>query len=236
MSPRPPLTDLARRIGHEFADPSLLELALAHRSWAHDHSPSLPDNERLEFLGDAVLGMLVAEFFVQAFPDVDEGRLTRARAMVVRAESLSRYARALDLGTWLQLGKGESDTGGREKDSILADGFEAVIGAIYQDAGLEAARGFVERTMASDLARRDPDGGPWSPRNPRTELQELLQRERRGTPAYAVVGRTGPDHAPAWVAQVSIGDSVLAEGHGRSKKEAYEQAAANALLAAQAAP
>lgn len=231
MSPPPPPTELSERLGHAFADPALLELALAHRSWAHDHSPALPDNERLEFLGDAVLGLLIAEFFVQAFPDVDEGRLTRARAMVVRADSLSRYARALELGTWLQLGRGEVETGGRDKDSILADAFEAVIGAIYQDGGLEAARGFVERTMATDLARRDPDGGPWSPRNPRTELQEHLQRERRGTPSYRVVGREGPDHSPAWEAEVTIGDAVLAVGHGGSKKEAYEHAAANALAA-----
>lgn len=231
MSPRPPLTELSSRTGHDFADPGLLELALAHRSWAHDHSPSLPDNERLEFLGDAVLGLLIAEFFVQAFPDVDEGRLTRARAMVVRSDSLSRYARALDLGAFLHLGRGEVDTGGREKDSILADAFEAIIGAIYQDAGLEAARAFLQRTMAADLARRDPDGGPWSPRNPRTELQERLQRDRRGTPSYRVIGRSGPDHAPAWEVEVRVGESVLGQGAGGSKQAAYERAAADALAA-----
>ena len=229
MSPAPPSSELSSRIGHAFADPELLELALAHRSWAHDHTPSLPDNERLEFLGDAVLGLLIAEFFVNEFVDVAEGRLTRARAMVVRAESLSRYARALDLGTFMRLGKGEIDTGGREKDSILADAFEAVIGAIYQDAGLEAARKFLERTMAADLARRDPDGGPGSPRNPRTELQERLQRQRRGTPSYRVVGRTGQDHDPSWQVEVSIGESVLGLGTGNSKKDAYEEAAVAAL-------
>ena len=229
MSPRPPFTELTARIGHSFADAGLLDLAMAHRSWAHDHAPALPDNERLEFLGDAVLGLLVAEFFVVAFPDVDEGRLTRARAMVVRADSLSRYARALDLGTWLQLGKGEIETGGRDKDSILADAFEAVLGAIYRDAGLEAARAFVQRTMAADLARRDTDGGPWSPRNPRTQLQEHLQKARRGTPTYRVVGRAGPDHLPAWDAEVVAGDVVLGVGHGASKKDAYEDAASNAL-------
>jgi ribonuclease III len=231
MSTAPPSSELSARIGHEFVDPALLDLALAHRSWAHDHSPSLPDNERLEFLGDAVLGLLIAEFFVEAFLDVDEGRLTRARAMVVRADSLSRYARALDLGAFLRLGRGEVETGGREKDSILADAFEAVIGAIYQDAGLEAARGFLHRTMAGDLARRDPDGGPWSPRNPRTELQETLQRSRRGTPSYRVVARSGLDHDPSWEVEVCIGESVLGLGTGSSKKDAYEEAAVAALAA-----
>ncbi len=229
MSPVFPPTELIARIGHDFADPDLLALALAHRSWAHDQSPSLPDNERLEFLGDAVLGLLIAEFFVQAFADVDEGRLTRARAMVVRSDSLSRYARALDLGSFLRLGRGEIETGGREKDSILADAFEAVIGAIYQDAGLEAAREFLHRTMTRDLDRRDPDGGPWSPRNPRTELQERLQRDRRGTPTYRVTGRAGPDHAPAWQVEVAIADGVLGAGSGGSKRDAYEQAAVSAL-------
>ena len=221
--------ELERSLGYRFARPELLGRALVHRSWAHDQSPPEPDNERLEFLGDAVLGLVIAEYFVREFPEVDEGRLTRARAMMVRAESLSRHARALGLGTHLLLGRGEVEQGGRDKDSILSDAFEAVLGAVYQDGGLEAVRSVILRLMAESLARRDRDGGPWSPRNPRTELQELLQHQRRGTPTYAVVGRTGPDHAPKFVAQTRSGEQVLGEGEGSSKREAYESAARAAL-------
>ncbi len=221
--------DLQTALGHPFARPELLDRALVHRSWAHDQNPPRPDNERLEFLGDAVLGLVVAEYFVRAFPDVEEGRLTRARVALVRAETLARHARRLGLGAHLRLGRGEVEQGGRDKDSILADGLEAVIGAVYQDAGLEGARRFVLRTMGEDLARRDADGGPHSPRNPRTALQEVLQERRRGTPRYEVVQRTGPDHAPQFIAAVRVGEEVLARGEGGSKRDAYEAAALEAL-------
>lgn len=200
-----------------------------HRSWAHDQTPAAVDNERLEFLGDAVLGLVIAEYLVREFPDVDEGRLTRARAMLVRAESLSRHARTLELGEYLRLGRGEADQGGREKDSILSDALEAVIGAIYRDGGFDPARAFVTRLMADSLARRDRDGGPWSPRNPRTELQERLQQQRRGTPRYEVLSRSGPDHSPEFLSAVLIGDTELGQGAGSSKREAYEAAAKAAL-------
>lgn len=224
-----PLSELQTALGHSFATVSLLDRALVHRSWAHDQNPSVPDNERLEFLGDAVLGLIIAEYFVREFPDVAEGRLTRARVMLVRERTLSKYAQALKLGEHLLLGRGESDQGGRSKDSILSDALEAVIGAIYRDGGLDAARRFVLRTMAEDLSRRDRDGGPYAPRNPRTELQEFLQHQRRGTPHYEVVERLGPDHEPSFVAEVGTDDKLLARGTGKSKRLAYEDAARNAL-------
>lgn len=223
------LAELQALLGHIFKSPSLLERALVHRSWAHDQSPPVPDNERLEFLGDAVLGLVVAEFFVREFPNVGEGRLTRARVRLVRAESLSAHARELSLGEHLLLGRGEAEQGGRDKDSILSNAFEAIIGAIYRDGGLEAARRFVLGTMADELSRRDRDGGPHSPRNPRTELQERLQHTRRGTPTYRIVGRGGADHAPTFTAEVHIGEERLAEGSGKSKREAFEAAAEAAL-------
>lgn len=226
-------TALQSVLGYTFATPALLDRALVHRSWAHDQSPVVPDNERLEFLGDAVLGLVIAEFFVREFPDVDEGRLTRAREMLVRAESLSKHARELGLGDHLRLSKGEIDQGGRDRDSVLSDGFEAVLGAIYRDGGLEAARSFVLRTMSEDLSRRDRDGGPHSPRNPRNVLQERLQQQRRGVPHYEILSRTGPDHRPAFAAQVSIGSDVLAQGEGPSKREAFEDAALKALSASE---
>ena len=221
--------ELQQALAHRFARPELLERALIHRSWAHDQNPPVADNERLEFIGDAVLGLVIAEYFVREFPDVDEGRLTRARVMLVREGSLSKHARALELGEYLLLGRGESDQGGRNKDSILSDALEAVIGAIYRDGGLDAARRFVLNTMAEDLRRRDHDGGPYAPRNPRTELQELLQQQRRGTPRYEVIDRHGPDHEPGFVAEVRAGDTLLARGRGKSKRLAYEDAAGNAL-------
>ena len=137
-----PIEALEDRIGHRFKDRSLLERALVHRSWAHDQTPPVPDNERLEFLGDAVVGMVVAERLFDEFAD-DEGRLTRARAGLVRREALAAHAARLELGDWLRLGRGEIRSGGRSKDSILADAFEALIGAIYRDGGLAAARTFI---------------------------------------------------------------------------------------------
>lgn len=230
-----PIAELQSVLGHEFADPAILERALVHRSWAHDQTPPVPDNERLEFLGDAVLGLVVAEHLFDAFAH-DEGRLTRARANLVKREHLAECARNLDLARWLHLGRGEAATGGREKDSILCDLYEAVLGAVYRDGGLPAARAFVERTMGAALERRGADGGAHSPRDPRTVLQERLQRAGLGTPRYKITGSEGPPHAPIWTQEVRVGGDLLGCGSGRSKQQAAREAARQALAGLDAPP
>ena len=215
-------------IGYRFGDLSLLERALVHRSWAHDQTPPIPDNERLEFLGDAVLGLVVAERLFADFGD-DEGRLTRARADLVRRETLAEQARSIELGEWLLLGRGEESSGGRNKDSILCDAFEALIGAIYVDGGLEAARDFIERVMASALNRRDGGGEIHSPRDPRTTLQEFMQARGKGMPDYRIVGADGPPHDPVWTVEVLRDTTVLGRGSGRSKQDAARMAATEAM-------
>ncbi len=229
MPDRPPLLKLEERIEFTFSDRGLLERALVHRSWAHDHVPPVPDNERLEFLGDAVLGLVVAERLVEDFPD-DEGRLTRARAELVRRESLAAVSRQLELGAWLLLGKGERSSGGQQKDSILADAFEALLGAVFRDGGLEAARALVHRCFGQSLGRDDVSGGLMSPRDPITTLQERLQQDGRGTPRYRLLGGgQGPAHAPIWTQEVRVGDEVLGSGTGTSKQDARRAAAQDAL-------
>jgi len=219
---------LEERIGHRFLDSSLLTRALIHRSWAHDQHPAVPDNERLEFLGDAVLGLVVAECLYQEFTD-DEGKLTRARSDLVRRETLADQAREIGLGEWLQLGRGEESSGGREKDSILCDAFEALIGALYCDGGLEVARRFITEVMSDELARRAGDGGIHSPRDPRTVLQEQLQAAGSGTPDYRIIGSDGPAHDPVWTVEVVRDSRVLGRGTGRSKQDAARMAAREAI-------
>lgn len=222
------LAELAALLGHGFVDVSLLERAVVHSSWAHDRSPPAPDNERLEFLGDAVLGLLVAERLFHEFDD-DEGRLSRARSRLVAREAQAERARRMGLGAWLRLGRGEDASGGRDKDSILAGVFEALVGALYLDGGLEAARGFVEREMAGDMDRRGSDGGVHSPRDPKSRLQERLQRAGAGTPSYPVAGREGLSHEPLWTVEVVLDGEVLGVGTGRSQQAAGMEAARAAL-------
>ena len=179
------LAPLEEKLGHSFSDVNLLKRALSHRSWAKDLTggPRREDNERLEFLGDAVLDLVISEELYRSSPS-SEGRLTRARAMLVRRETLAKHARSLGLGTYIRLGKGELASGGENKDSILADALESVIAAIYLDAGLATAAEFVGILFADDLARRAQDGDLHAPRDPRTQLQEALQAAGRGTPSY----------------------------------------------------
>ncbi len=223
-----PTSALEERIDYRFEDPTLLDRALVHRSWAHDHHPPVPDNERLEFLGDAVLGLVVAELLFDEFA-VDEGKLTRARAGIVRRETLAEHARSIDLGAYIKLGRGEEGSGGRDKDSILADAFEALLGAIYIDGGLDSARRFVTDTLADVLDQRGQDGSIHSPRDARTLLQETLQRQGRGTPKYRIVASEGPPHDPRWTLEVMVAGAALSSGTGRSKQEAARQAAQTAL-------
>lgn len=225
---RPPLADLQAAIAYTFANPDLLDRAVTHRSWAHDQAPPGEDNERLEFLGDAVLGLVVAEHLVERYPD-DEGHLTRARAALVRRDNLARLARHLELGRWLKLGRGEEATGGRDKDSILADAFEALLGAIHRDGGFEPAREFVLRSLGESGVPGAKAGTLHSPRDVCTELQEQLQRSGQPAPRYRVLSGEGPPHAPTWRLDVHSGERLLGEGSGRSKQEARRAAAAGAL-------
>lgn len=204
-------------------DPGLLSLALTHRSYAYENG-GLPTNERLEFLGDSVLGIVVTEKLYRDFPDWSEGQLAKLRAAVVNAQALAEVARGLELGRHLRLGRGEETTGGRDKVSILADTFEAVLGAIYLDSGLERAREVVLRLVGPVIARGAELGAglDW-----KTSLQEIAAAAGRGVPEYRV-RHEGPDHAREFSAQVVIGDEVIGEGVGRSKKAAEQQAAERA--------
>jgi len=204
-------------------DPELLVLALTHRSFAHE-AGGLPTNERLEFLGDTVLGLVVTEALYRRHPDHSEGELAKMRAATVSQRALAGIARTIDLGAYLLLGKGELATGGRDKDSILSDTLEAIFGATYLTHGLEVSRELVERLVSPTLeAAADLGAGlDW-----KTSLQELAAKLGLGAPEYDVRG-TGPDHARTFTARILLADEVCGEGVGPSKKVAEQEAAAAA--------
>ena len=209
------------RLGHRFADRRLLETALTHASAA---SGSRASYQRLEFLGDRVLGLAVAEMLLEAFPKANEGELAQRLTALVRNESCADVAIALDVGAAIRLGSGEAQAGGREKAAILGDVCEALIGAIHLDAGVDAARRFVR-------ANWEPRMLAWrgSLRDAKTTLQEWAQGRGLGTPSYAIVGRHGPDHAPLFDVEVTIAELPPARGEGRTRRDA-EQMAATAVL------
>jgi ribonuclease III len=216
------LDQLGERLGHHFSDPSLLDLALTHRSYCAEHAGHV-SNERLEFLGDAVLGMVVTDHIFAAYPDMPEGELAKLRASVVSAAALAELASDLDLGSALRLGKGEAASGGRNKPSILADALEAVLGAVYLDGGTAAVRPVVldllQRRIATAAA--GPGGHKF-----KTQLPELAARHYEELPSYALRDE-GPDHEKRFFATVYLGGEAQGSGEGRSKKQA-EQAAAHA--------
>ncbi|MCH9670739.1 MAG: ribonuclease III [Gammaproteobacteria bacterium] len=212
---------LVDRLNHSFQDVSLLRRALTHRSAGREH------NERLEFLGDSILGYLVTEYLFEQFPDAREGQLTRARARLVRGETLATLARRLDLGAALLLGGGELKSGGRDRSSILADAFEAVIGALYLDAGIDPCRKFVLDMLKPELAALSLDS---LGKDPKTELQEYLQARRHALPNYTVVSQTEAGHEHEFVIRCVIAERDLeAIGEGPSRRLA-EQVAAKRLL------
>jgi ribonuclease-3 len=211
---------LARRLGLEPDEIELLQQAMAHRSWCAETIDEA-SNERLEFLGDSVLGLVVTDHIFQAYPDLPEGELAKVRASVVNAEVLADLAASLDLGSALLLGKGEDASGGREKPSILADAFEAVIGAIYLQVGLARSGDLVLELLGERI--REAAAGPGG-QDYKTRLQELAARQAEPLPRYAVE-EEGPDHAKRFRASVQVGGRLLGRGEGRSKKQA-EQAAA----------
>ena len=221
------LEKLQENLGYRFRDESLLRGALYHSSYANEHrNENIVSNERLEFLGDAVLGFVSAEFLYSRFPNAPEGELTRIRAALVREESLFEVAQALQLGECLMLGKGEESGGGRQRPSILADCTEAVFAAVYLDGGMDCARDLIHRVL---LSKGDIEVAESRRRDYKTELQELVQRKPHQVLRYELVGQSGPDHAKVFTVAVLLNGDPVGEGSGHSKKEA-EQASARAAL------
>ena len=221
------LEKLQENLGYRFRDESLLRGALYHSSYANEHrNENIVSNERLEFLGDAVLGFVSAEFLYSRFPHAPEGELTRIRAALVREESLFEVAQALQLGECLMLGKGEESGGGRQRPSILADCTEAVFAAVYLDGGMDCARDLIHRVL---LSKGDITVAESRRRDYKTELQELVQRKPHQVLRYELVGQSGPDHAKVFTVAVLLNGDPVGEGSGHSKKEA-EQSAARAAL------
>jgi ribonuclease-3 len=219
---------LESRIHYKFRNSLLLAEALTHPSLAYESKRPHFDNQRLEFLGDAVLQLIVTEELYRMFPEFPEGRLTKLRSRVVSRRALARFAMAIHLGDYVLLGKGEEATGGRRRLSTLADAFEALIGAVYLDSGQEAARKLVLRLFQTEIGAfaSSPEE-----RNPKGELQECLQALQPQAPSYRIISESGPDHRRVFQAEVTWENLVLATGKGKSKKEAEARAAAEALRA-----
>ena len=219
----------ARKVGLVFKDLSLLRRALTHRSYVNEHPDVLEDNERLEFLGDAVLDFLTGAWLYNRFPEMNEGQLTRLRSALVRTEQLASFAQELQLGEAMLLGRGEETTGGRERLALLCAVFEALIGALYLDSGFNSVTEFMEPRLeaATDVVLEDE-----SLLDARSLLQIWAQAEVGETPRYRTVDSQGPDHAREFVVEVMIGSKLLGRGQGHSKQEAAQHAAAKALAQA----
>ena len=211
---------LENRLGYRFDEPGQLELAVTHRSWCAEHDGG-PSNERLEFLGDAVLGLVVADFLYQRFPDLPEGQMAKTRATVVNAATLTDLAVDIELGGHLRLGKGEESSGGRTKASIVSDALEAIIGAVYVDGGLESAREFVLAQLGDRIDEAASQPGA---RDYKTLLQESAVRDGLVSPEYDVT-QTGPQHNRLFRAAVRIGGDVCGTGEGTTIKQAQRRAA-----------
>lgn len=228
-SRRQALTDLALQIGYQFKNLDLLEQALHHSSWVHEHpDQALGSNERLEFLGDAVLELVITEHLYHRFLEANEGQLSKARSGVVNETRLAATARALGLGDYLLLGKGEEGQGGRNKPSILADAMEALLAAVYLDGGLEAARSvFLE--LLAETAEHSLSRAP--KRDYKTRLQEKVQEALHVTPRYKLLETSGPDHDKTFLVACLVDGEPVAQGSGKSKKEAEQDAARSSLEA-----
>lgn len=218
---------LEARLGVHFPSAALALQALTHKSWVNEHRDAgLPDNERLEFLGDAVVDLCISHRLMERFPQAPEGELSKLRALIVNEDGLARLARRLGLGELLLLGRGEELTGGREKNSVLADAFEAVLGALYSCAGLAAVLALVDVHFREPLegVAEGRSGVDW-----KTRLQEDVQSRLKLAPRYRLVSETGPEHEKTFEVEVSVGERPYARARGRNKKEA-EQAAARTTL------
>ena len=228
---RTPLDEAQQVIGYTFRNPRLLDEALTHTSYVNEiKDQESKDNERLEFLGDAVLALIISEHVASASPDLTEGALSKLRSCLVSEATLARTARRLDLGRLLRLGRGEERTQGRDKESILANTLEAVLAAVYRDGGLDAARSFVLRAFAQELREASsPDPGAVLSGDYKTQLQEWCQQRYDNVPQYLTEKDTGPDHQKTFEVQVLVQGRILGRGAGRSKKEAEQAAAQEAI-------
>jgi ribonuclease-3 len=225
QSQRPPLSELEERIGHKFKNQEYLNIALTHSSYANEGRKQLQNNERQEFLGDSVLSVLVSDYLFHRY-HLAEGDLTRMRAMLVCEKSLCGFARKLGLGSFLLLGRGESQHGGADRPSILADAFESVLAAIYLDSGMEKARAFVLPFVEKALQAGEPQDN----RDYKTLLQEIVQQNPGESLSYVLTGESGPDHDKRFRVEVLLNSNVIGAGEGRSKKRAEQDAAKEALI------
>jgi len=220
-------TDLEKRLGVTFKDPQLLKNALIHSSYVNENPSAAPEsNERLEFLGDAVLGLVVADELYAEYPNDDEGRLTELRAHLVRRDTLAQAADRMRLGEDLLLGRGEDDGGGRSRPTNLSHVYESVVGAVFLDQGLEPARRFILSSLEDEL-REVKDRG--SPLDPKSRLQELCQTKFQTTPLYQLVEAEGPDHARMFTVEAIVNGRQMGTGSGSSKQQAEKRAALEAL-------
>lgn len=220
------LERLQRQINHWFHDQDLLKMALTHRSFAYEKKGvKSVNNERLEFLGDAILDLVISEYLYCTYPHLSEGAMTKLKAIVVSSKSLFAKAYELGLGEYLLLGRGEDLTGGRSRSSLLADVLEALIGAIYLDQGLEEARSFILEHLSGDIQNLYEGN---QIKDYKTELQELIQGKKGMIPSYLTIKELGPDHKKEFVVQVMLEETVIGQGQGRSKKEAEQMAAQEA--------
>ena len=221
------IKDLEKAIGYQFKNITLLQNALAHSSYANERwHDSLKSNERLEFLGDSILGMVTAEYLYRNFPDRPEGDLTRMRADMVCERSLAVAAERIELGNHLLLGNGEEAGGGRRRDSILADALESVIAACFLDGGMDAARRFIDTFVLTEVPVKKLRNADY-----KTALQELVQQKKNQSLSYALVGESGPDHDKKFEVEVSLNGKVVGNGSGSSKKRAEQDAARAAIEA-----
>ena len=219
------IKDLEKAIGYRFKNITLLQNALTHSSYANERwHDSLMSNERLEFMGDSILGMVVAEFLYRSYPDRPEGNLTRMRADMVCENALAVVANKLELGKHMLLGHGEEQGGGRNRPSILADAVESVIAACFLDGGMEAARGFIQQFILCNVSVKKPHNADY-----KTALQELVQQKKNQVLVYELTGESGPDHDKHFEVQVRLNDQVVGTGAGTSKKRAEQDAARDAL-------
>jgi len=217
---------LQEKIGYTFKNPELLNKALTHKSFVNENSQSLKDNERFEFLGDSVLDLIVSSYMIKAYPDFAEGILSKIRAAVVNESCLAELARDIDLGQYLLLGKGEESSGGRQKSSLLANAYEAVAGALYQDSHLEAALDIFLPILEKEISKYASTARF---RDYKSELQEYTQTQSNCIPNYKIVNEKGPDHAKVFEVVVMIQEDIRGRGSGKSKKEAEQGAAKGAL-------
>jgi len=218
---------ITKKIGVVFKNRKLLKTAFTHRSYLNENrGQGLENNERLEFLGDAVLELIISSFLYETYPEKAEGELTSIRSAIVRTESLAEETRRLDIGQYLKMSKGEEDSGGKEKEYLLANLFEAMLGAMYLEHGYDVCKDFISRTLLKKLDRIISEGLFI---DPKTKIQELMQNKYKVTPTYEIIKEEGPDHDKVFTVVLLMEDKKFSEGYGHSKQKAEEDAAKNAI-------